>query len=241
MSQLRFFSLLVTWPRFMLAFMGLAVSACQGDFHGNGWVTPATEREDTSTGGAQGADDPQDEPSGEPEAPVQEPEPPAEPEEPDPADEPDAAVPPDPVFGGGSTCTSGQITPTEEDPDGSQLMAPGRPCIGCHQAEDDGPEFALAGTVYETGHEPDDCHGGADPARGAPRIEVTDADGKVVAMDANQAGNFFSSSSVRFPIRARVRFEGRTRSMLGEVSSGDCNGCHTEAGANGAPGRIALP
>jgi predicted CXXCH cytochrome family protein len=29
--------------------------------------------------------------------------------------------------------------------------------------------------------------------------------------------------------------------MNGTVNSGDCNGCHTVAGANGAPGRILAP
>jgi predicted CXXCH cytochrome family protein len=29
--------------------------------------------------------------------------------------------------------------------------------------------------------------------------------------------------------------------MVGKVTSGDCNSCHTTAGANGAPGRILVP
>jgi predicted CXXCH cytochrome family protein len=29
--------------------------------------------------------------------------------------------------------------------------------------------------------------------------------------------------------------------MSGAVTAGDCNSCHTEQGANGAPGRIMAP
>jgi predicted CXXCH cytochrome family protein len=29
--------------------------------------------------------------------------------------------------------------------------------------------------------------------------------------------------------------------MVGTVTSGDCNGCHTAAGAQNAPGRILAP
>jgi len=29
--------------------------------------------------------------------------------------------------------------------------------------------------------------------------------------------------------------------MTAPQTSGDCNGCHTQTGANGAPGRITLP
>jgi hypothetical protein len=29
--------------------------------------------------------------------------------------------------------------------------------------------------------------------------------------------------------------------MTAEQTSGDCNGCHTPAGADGAPGRIVFP
>ena len=31
------------------------------------------------------------------------------------------------------------------------------------------------------------------------------------------------------------------RAMVGTVTNGDCNSCHTAAGANAAPGRILAP
>ena len=38
-------------------------------------------------------------------------------------------------------------------------MRPGHACITCHTQEDEGPVFAFAGTVYPTGHEPNECYG----------------------------------------------------------------------------------
>ena len=32
-----------------------------------------------------------------------------------------------------------------------------------------------------------------------------------------------------------------SRAMLGSVTSGDCNSCHTQDGRNGAPGRVLAP
>lgn len=228
------------------SFLFLA-AACHGDFGGRGQVdwpaSPADEVEDHA-GGARAEPDAGDalgEDPGPDPADASAPEP-VEPVEPIDAGRPDAAAEPepDPVFGGPSVCTSGAFASAETNEDGSAEMFPGRACIACHLEQDDGPELELAGTVYATGHEPDNCEGG-DPAGGEARIEVTDADGKVVTMTANAAGNFFSSSGVRFPIKARVLLGDRSRAMLGAVSSGDCNSCHGETGSSGAPGRIALP
>ena len=58
---------------------------------------------------------------------------------------------------------------------------------------------------------------------------------------ANAAGNFFYAGTVSFPIHAKVTFQGRERIMTAAQSSGNCNNCHTQNGANGAPGRIILP
>jgi hypothetical protein len=144
---------------------------------------------------------------------------------------------PDPIFGGPPTCTSGTYWRGGE---GSSLMHPGLACISCH-SRGEGPRFAIAGTIYPTGHEYDDCNGTA--ASGAV-VQITDNAGVTRSFTANSAGNFYGSASggwPTFPIRARVTFQGRTRSMSGAVPSGDCNSCHTLNGANGAPGRVALP
>lgn len=120
----------------------------------------------------------------------------------------------------------------------SPLMYPGRACNECHDSRIDAPRFAIGGTVYPTGHEPDNCNG----AVGAI-VEVTDVDGKVYSLETNQAGNFMSPlfEEAAFPVRARVTVNGETREMMGTVMTGDCNSCHTQDGASMAPGRIVLP
>jgi len=142
----------------------------------------------------------------------------------------------DPVFSGPPTCTSGTYWTQGEDSN----MRPGEACIACH-SRGEGPRFAIAGTAYPTGHEYDDCNGSA--AQGAV-VSVTDSAGTTHTFTVNSAGNFSGNPSGTwpvFPIRAQISFDGKTRMMAGAVSSGDCNTCHTLQGANGAPGRVALP
>jgi hypothetical protein len=142
-------------------------------------------------------------------------------------------------------CSSGQMAGTSEGED----MAPGQTCIACHaftNAGGDGmeaPSFAFAGTVYRTAHEPDGCVGGPVGA-GSDRaqVEVTSATGQRFVAEVSAGGNFmFEAAAIAFPIKARVRFQGRTAEMVQAQPSGDCNLCHTVAGGSGAPGRILLP
>ena len=119
-------------------------------------------------------------------------------------------------------------------------MEPGRACIGCHgQLRSHGtpPPLSAGGTVYMTGHEPDRCNG----APGGATVEITDANNATVAIPIDGAGNFYTQTLLAFPIHARVVTPTGTRAMGGAVPVGDCNSCHTQSGANGAPGRIALP
>lgn len=122
--------------------------------------------------------------------------------------------------------------------DGSESMNPGMPCIQCH-ASDDGPRFSVAGTVYPTIAEPDLCNGA--PSSSGAQVVVTGADGRVLTLRLNGAGNFFSEMQVTTPYHAKVVTAGGERAMTAEQTSGDCNSCHTPTGANGAPGRIMLP
>jgi len=122
----------------------------------------------------------------------------------------------------------------------STRMHPGLACIDCH-ATRRGPWFSVAGTVYPSAHEPDDCNGATANGSDVPTVEITDAIGRSVQLDVNSAGNFFSQSRFRLPYTARVLYQGRSRVMVTPQDSGDCNTCHTEAGDNGAPGRILLP
>src|SRR5207253_691976 len=124
---------------------------------------------------------------------------------------------------------------------GSASMNPGIACISCHAATGgEAPLFALAGTVYPTAHEPDLCNGVNGVAAGA-QIVIAGADGHMITVTPNAAGNFAYQGSVALPFQARVVYMGRERIMSTPQSSGDCNGCHTPSGSNGAPGRILLP
>ncbi len=135
-------------------------------------------------------------------------------------------------------CTSG-VTWTGDD--GSSLMHPGMACIACHTQGgsggegEGGPSFSAAGTVYPTTHEPNDCYG-IDAT-----VTITDASGATYAATANRAGNFSFRQALQFPITASVSSNGRTRPMATPQMSGDCNSCHTQKGAFGAPGRIVAP
>lgn len=137
------------------------------------------------------------------------------------------------TFGGPAVCTSGKnwTGGNRESP----LMHPGVACINCHSSGE-GPRFRIAGTVYPTGHEPDDCDGAT-----AAAVEVTDANGKVTSLAVNAAGNFYTQAAVAFPIHVAVVANGARRAMASSPPTGDCNSCHTQNGANQAPGRIALP
>ena len=152
----------------------------------------------------------------------------------------DASLPPgtcaaDDPLDAGPTCTSGRYWTGGNE--GSQSMHPGDACIACHAANAGAPVFAIAGTVFPTGHEPDDCDGDS----GSATVVITDANGATYALTANAVGNFYTTSPVAFPIRANVLANGEAREMANPQTSGDCNACHTPTGANMAPGRITLP
>ena len=123
----------------------------------------------------------------------------------------------------------------------SPLMHPGVACINCHtNGSEEGPSFVVAGTVYPTPHEPNDCNGIA--ASSGATVIVTDASGIEHRLVPNAAGNFFlEGAPFPLPYSAKVTYGGRERVMVEAQDEGDCNACHTEAGANRAPGRIFLP
>ena len=143
-----------------------------------------------------------------------------------------------PMCSSGVTWNKGEI----EDPH----MHPGRICLDCHKNALNPfikNRFQIAGTVYPTGHEPDDCYGIDGVAMGI-EVEVTDAMNQVFTMPVNEAGNFMQQAmpgSVVFPITALVRHGGDELKMNTPQSSADCNSCHTQDGANNALGRIVAP
>lgn len=127
---------------------------------------------------------------------------------------------------------------------GSPWMMPGNPCIACHVkigAANRAPLFTVAGTLYPTAHEPDKCWG--TPESIGAKIIITDANGqeqppiKVVS-----GGNFgVIIPGLKLPYRAKVVIGDAERVMLTPQTNGDCNGCHTQSGAQGARGRVLEP
>jgi hypothetical protein len=139
-----------------------------------------------------------------------------------------------------SICASREIW-TYADKD-SPLMNPGRSCVQCHAELNDpthAPLYTFAGTVMLAEHEPDDCRG-----QGGMTVVLTGADGTEWTATGNSAGNFWLDPGVpiALPYTARiVDRAGNERVMLTALEDGDCAGCHTAAGANGAPGRLIAP
>jgi mono/diheme cytochrome c family protein len=132
-----------------------------------------------------------------------------------------------------TVCTSG-VTGTTRN---GQSMDPGRACLACHQVQG-GPRFPIGGTVYKTAHEPNQCNG----VSAGVQVVVTDKNGVVTTLNVNSAGNFSGGGAGLVPpFSVKLTSGAKTRVMVGAVTAGDCNSCHTETGLNGAPGRIMAP
>lgn len=127
-------------------------------------------------------------------------------------------------------------------------MLPGEGCIvsGCHASTH---RFTIAGTIYPTAHEKDDCNGGSLngslPAVTTAKIVITDQNGTLPAITPDSVGNFYSTHALSPPYTVQLLYNNKERDMTGyniaKQPDGNCNSCHTENGDNGAPGRIMLP
>jgi hypothetical protein len=137
---------------------------------------------------------------------------------------------------GGARCASGQTWKLGDQP--TQVMYPGISCNTCH-AQRGIFTFAIAGTVYGAPHEADNCFGVAGAS-----VVITDANDASITLVTDVSGNFLvepGEANVALPFTAQVVTDAGVNQMLASQTSGDCNGCHTQAGANGAPGRILTP
>ena len=62
-----------------------------------------------------------------------------------------------------------------------------------------------------------------------------------IALDFNEARRLIFAGHFLTTV-FEIEVDGtKTRAMIGKVTSGDCNSCHSTAGLNGAPGRILVP
>jgi hypothetical protein len=143
-------------------------------------------------------------------------------------------------FGGGggtttSVCTSGTYFTGGEGGD----MNPGNACIQCHaQSGGEAPTFTIAGTAYPTLHEPNNCDG---ENGGGAQVIITDANSNQITIPVDSVGNFYYGGAVAAPFNAKIVNGSNELDMVSHPAMGDCNTCHTQTGANGAPGRITLP
>lgn len=151
-------------------------------------------------------------------------------------------------YPGPAVCTNGKgaTSQTNADPE----MVPGRACIACHtkNAPDEDKTFWVAGTVFPTGREGDDCKGV--PSSSGVTVVITDKNGTVHTLTPNAAGNFAlghvagkfpGTASFAYPYTAVVKDAKGSRAMGAPQTSGDCNSCHGEPPSQGAPGRIVVP
>lgn len=146
-------------------------------------------------------------------------------------------APADPFWDTVVACSSGSYSRVGE----GVTMRPGEACNACHKVKKPRVMFSIAGTVFPTGHEDNNCNG-VNGSVDKASVVVTDMTGTVLAtIPVNSAGNFAIQTAIKAPYKVKVVHGGKERVMVASPSSGDCNSCHTKDGAEGAPGRIALP
>lgn len=133
-------------------------------------------------------------------------------------------------FGTVPTCTNGMSTA----PNGAS-MRPGTACRSCHG-------FPIAGTVFPTLHDGDNCNG---VTSNATVVVVTDAKGASHTLPLAPGGNFTSMTSFPAPFHVKVVSGNKERAMTGalDASMGNCNSCHSVYGSGtpAPPGRILAP
>lgn len=129
-------------------------------------------------------------------------------------------------------------------------MRPGEACVACHQSQEPGKAYFFMGTLFPSAHERNDCDA-LPPSQ--TRVEILDVNNTVVLTMTpfSPSGNFYypnrkaigqNGKNILMPYRARVvRADGGVSLMMTPQTNGDCNSCHTEQGASGAPGRIVWP
>jgi hypothetical protein len=74
-------------------------------------------------------------------------------------------------------------------------------------------------------------------------VVITDANNAETRLTPNSMGNFYLERvSIAIPFHAKVvNGSGGVLEMAAAQTVGDCNSCHTQTGANAAPGRILAP
>lgn len=150
---------------------------------------------------------------------------------------PDAGTP---DAGAPTTCASNVFYNQLLEPPG-ELMNPGLSCPTCHAANQlFYVAFTYAGTVMPGLHEKNTCK--SPPTADGGIVEIAALDGGVFwQWEVNSSGNFRTLDAGPSPYVARLYRGGMVKQNQTTHTSGDCNTCHTEQGANGAAGRLTFP
>jgi hypothetical protein len=96
-------------------------------------------------------------------------------------------------------------------------MNAGKACLSCHGSSQS-PAITLGGTVYSSAT-------GGSAVSGATVI-IREADNTVLNLVTGTTGNFYTTSTISFPITISVSKCPDTVAMPSTPTSGDCNSCH---------------
>ena len=101
-------------------------------------------------------------------------------------------------------------------PEEGPMMKPGSDCLNCHGGgEGDARPWTVAGTWERQGQQ----------------VLIVDAAGKSFSLHVNQAGNFWSSEPVTFPLRVSV--DGAAMADPVAAADASCNRCHGNGPGSG--------
>ena len=129
----------------------------------------------------------------------------------------------------GAVLTACLPAPGQGEGEGGPTMAAGQDCLACHSGGEHA--FTAAGTVFSNPDDPTSA------GVSGVTVLITDALGKQVTLQSNSVGNFFTDTSLTFPIHAEFHRGSSVARMVNAVGSGSCASCHLQPPQNGAPGR----
>jgi hypothetical protein len=119
--------------------------------------------------------------------------------------------------------------------DNSPTMDPGSDCLSCHSPGGRAHRaYSVAGTVFAQPDSPE-----FDGVAGA-NVVVTDANGRIVTMTTNAAGNFYTEEDVTLPLDVLVQVGDIVRHMEPRVTKASCGSCHEAVPYQGTEGRVFI-
>jgi hypothetical protein len=129
----------------------------------------------------------------------------------------------------------------------SEFHRPGQPCVLCHSTyEGASPEITVGGTIFAT---PTETAGVLPTAVEGAIVTLIDAEGDVMPVTSNCAGNFYLTKeqwNPSFPLRVELSYPapgGTTLKPATPMSSrisrdGSCGSCHDGPPNQGSPGYV---